>query len=72
MSHPPKVRFIRRSDGSVFTLGDLPSANTKRWVMRRKADVVEAVGSGLITVEDACWRYALTMEEFHSWQNAMR
>ena len=39
--------------------------------MSRKADVVDAVHGGLITMEDACWRYALTIEEFHSWETAV-
>jgi hypothetical protein len=46
----------------------LPPANTKRWVIRRKAEVVAAVRSGAITLEDACNRYKLSMEEFLSWQ----
>jgi hypothetical protein len=29
-----------------------------------------AVKGGLITVEEACWRYRLTMEEFLTWQDA--
>lgn len=47
---------------------ELPSSNTKRWVIRRKAAVVAAVRSGQITIEDACKRYNLSMEEFLSWQ----
>jgi hypothetical protein len=46
----------------------LPPANTKRWVIRRKAEVVAAVRSGVISLEDACNRYKLSMEEFLSWQ----
>ena len=46
----------------------LPPANTKRWVIRRKAEVVAAVRSGIISLEDACNRYKLSMEEFLSWQ----
>ncbi len=46
----------------------LPPANTKRWVIRRKAEVVAAVRSGAISLEDACNRYKLSMEEFLSWQ----
>jgi hypothetical protein len=46
----------------------LPPANTKRWVIRRKAEVVAAVRSGTISLEDACNRYKLSMEEFLSWQ----
>ena len=42
----------------------LPPPNTKRWVARRKAAVVEAVSSGVITLEEACRRYQLSEEEF--------
>jgi transposase-like protein len=51
-------------------MGDLPPANTRRWVIRRKAAVVAAVQSGKITLEEACRRYQLTEEEFLSWQRA--
>lgn len=47
---------------------DLPPPNTKRWVMRRKAEVVAGVRSGLISLEEACERYTLSVEEFLSWQ----
>jgi hypothetical protein len=52
-----------------MTVDDLPSPNTKRWVVRRKAEVVAAVRAGLISLEDACRRYTLSVEEFASWQN---
>lgn len=51
-----------------MTLDDLPSPTTKRWVIRRKAQVVVAVRSGLLSLEDACSRYNLSVEEFLSWQ----
>ena len=51
-------------------MGQLPPANTRRWVARRKAAVVAAVQSGKITLEEACQRYQLTEEEFRSWQRA--
>ena len=51
-------------------MGQLPPANTRRWVVRRKAVVVAAVQSGKITLEEACQRYQLTEEEFRSWQRA--
>jgi hypothetical protein len=50
---------------------DLPEPWTKRWVPRRKAQVVAAVQSGVLTLEEACNRYALTVEEFLSWQRAI-
>ncbi len=54
--------------GRPMTLNDLPPPGTKRWVMRRKAEVVAGVRAGLISLEDACDRYKLSVEEFLSWQ----
>src|ERR1700728_3723753 len=56
-----------RPSGSV-TDADLPSPNTKRWVIRRKAEVVAGVRNGVISLEEACRRYKLSIEEFLSWQ----
>ena len=36
--------------GRPMTINDLPPPNTKRWVVRRKAEVVTAVRAGLLTV----------------------
>ena len=66
-----KVSYVRAVDGSPLTIADLPPSNTKRWVSRRKANVVAAVNGGLITLDDACRRYTLTVEEFLSWQKAI-
>lgn len=54
--------------GHPMTEQDLPPPDTKRWVMRRKAEVVAGVRSGLISLEEACRRYTLSVEEFLSWQ----
>ena len=53
-------------------MAELPPANTRRWVVRRKAAVVAAVQNGKITLEEACRRYQLTEEEFLSWQRAFQ
>jgi hypothetical protein len=55
----------------VLTRENLPPRNTTRWVASRKAQVVAAVGSGMITIEEAMARYNLSLEEFYSWQRAM-
>lgn len=47
---------------------DLPPPNTTRWISRRKAAVVAGVRSGLLSLEEACQRYKLSLEEFLSWQ----
>ena len=57
--------------GEPLTLYSLPPANTTRWVVRRKAEVVAAVNGGLLTVDEVCQRYNLTVEEFASWQRAI-
>ena len=54
--------------GKPMTIDDLPPPTTKRWVVRRKAEVVAGVRTGLISLEDACKRYTLSVEEFLSWQ----
>ncbi|MEO6091997.1 MAG: DUF1153 domain-containing protein [Novosphingobium sp.] len=57
--------------GEPLTLDALPSPETTRWVVRRKAEVVAAVNGGLLTIEEACAHYRLTLEEFASWQRAV-
>ncbi len=49
----------------------LPPPTTDRWVTSRKAKVVAAVRSGLLTFHEACERYRLSEEEFHSWMNLL-
>ena len=63
-----RAKFVIGPDGSPLTISDLPPSSTKRWVIRRKAEVVCAVRGGLLSLEDACRRYTLTVEEFLSWQ----
>ena len=67
----PRVSYVVGADGNPLTLTDLPPPNTKRWVIRRKAEVVVAVKGGLLSLEDACRRYTLTVEEFLAWQRAI-
>ncbi len=54
-----------------MTRADLPPSDTKRWVIRRKAEVVAGVRAGLITLEEACDRYSLSVDEFLSWQRRL-
>jgi hypothetical protein len=58
---------VRGPDGSILTIADLPPADTKRWVIRRKATVAAGVRGGLISFEMACSRYRLDPEELLSW-----
>ena len=64
-------KYVLGPDGSPLTLADLPAPGTKRWVIRRKAEVVAAVRGGLLSLEEACSRYMLTVEEFLDWQRSI-
>ena len=50
---------------------ELPPPDTKRWVTRRKAVIVNAVRTGAISLEEVCRRYELSVEEFFAWQRAI-
>jgi Protein of unknown function (DUF1153) len=54
-----------------FNLTKLPPPYTKRWVVRRKAVVVQAVRNGSISLEEARERYKLSSEEFLAWERAI-
>jgi hypothetical protein len=63
-------RYVNGPCG-LLTIADLPTPGTKRWVIRRKAELVAAVRGGLLSLELACSRYALSAEEYLSWQDAI-
>jgi hypothetical protein len=49
----------------------LPAPDTVRWVASRKATLVRGVQAGLLSLEDACSRYSITVDEFLVWQNRL-
>jgi hypothetical protein len=59
---------IIKLDGLRSKAAALPAPSTKRWVIRRKAQVVSAVRKGVLSLEDACDRYMLTADEFAAWE----
>ena len=67
----PTDKHVIGPCGDRLTLADLPLPDTKRWVIRRKAEVVVAVRGGLLSLEEACSRYALNPDEFLSWQQCI-
>jgi hypothetical protein len=64
-------RQVTLPDGSILSRADLPPSETRRWVASRKAVVVRAVTSGLITRSEAMERYALSDEELTLWFGAV-
>ena len=70
---PMSPLFANIGDGAdpPGAIPELPSPDTKRWVVRRKAVVVQAVRDGAISLHEACRRYNLSVEEFLAWQRAI-
>jgi hypothetical protein len=62
MSPPPPG--MPREDG-------LPPDDTVRWVPSRKAAVLSAIRDGRISLEDACRRWRLSIEELRLWERAV-
>jgi hypothetical protein len=67
----PMVKHVIDLGGRRLTLADLPLPDTKRWVIRRKAAVVAAVRDGLLSLEEAGDRYAMSSDEILSWQHCV-
>ena len=63
--------LARTGDRRAGRLDDLPPPGIKRWVIRRKAEVVAAVRAGILSLDEACDRYKLSVEEFLSWQRSI-
>lgn len=55
-------------DGTILSAATLPRSANIKWVKRRKAEVVIAVDRGIISLQEACRRYAMSEEEFFSWK----
>ena len=49
---------------------ELPSPG-QRWTVRRKAALIEAVRGGRLAIDEACRRYALSVDEFLAWERDM-
>ena len=68
LERPGRAEIVIGPTGKPLTVESLPPPNTKRWVIRRKAEVVAAVRNGLIGQDDACERYRMSAEEFLNWE----
>lgn len=60
------------TDDCTDTFGRIPELPSgKRWTMRRKAAVVEAVRGGWVPIEEACRHCNLSVDEFLAWERDM-
>jgi hypothetical protein len=61
---------LAEQESDQLAPGELPEPGTQRWTATRKAQVVLALQSGLLTFADACGRYGLTAEELACWEQS--
>ena len=47
---------------------DLPRVTERRWTVRRKAAVINAVRGGWVPIEEVCRLYSLSVDEFLAWE----
>lgn len=50
---------------------DLPPVDTKRWVISRKARVLQAIEDGVLSRAQACARYNISEAELRLWERAV-
>jgi hypothetical protein len=67
MSSPPDIL----AEAPDAPSPSLPPTVTTRWSPRRKAAVVLAARSGIISREEAYRRYLLSLEELAAWEAAL-
>lgn len=58
---------VKLPDNTILSRADLPTNDTARWVVSRKLIVVRAVIYGLISLDEALDKYAISEEEFFTW-----
>jgi len=71
MSKVKPLCITRDLKGNVITLLDLPEPTTRRWTPNKKAIVVRAVDSRIISLQEALTRYNLTESEFNFWRSGL-
>jgi hypothetical protein len=60
----------QRCEGDLTRVIELPAENVQRWTALREAAVVNAVDAGVLTREEICRRYQISLEELLSWERA--
>ena len=60
----PNFESENAYQGDPSAMPDLPSPSEQRWTFRRKAAVIEAVRGGWVPIEEVCWLYTLSVDEF--------
>jgi hypothetical protein len=67
-SEHTKDRSGKAAGSPGLTSKDLPPVGLRRWIPRRKAQLVDAVHQGLIDRDEALRLYGLSDDEFGNWE----
>jgi hypothetical protein len=67
VSKKAEKKFAVSTESQHRTRVTLPPADTVRWVASRKTMVLAAIDAGSLSIEEACLRYRLSIEEIASW-----
>ncbi len=65
----PRIRASTRADD--LDANGLPPVDTRRWVARRKAAILDAIAAGTLSRTEACSRYGLSEAEIRLWERAV-
>ena len=68
VAHPASSNERRDASHTDMTGTSRSPPGPRRWVPQRKAEIVAAVRGGYLSLEEARKRYALSMEEYLTWQ----
>ncbi len=66
-----QIRETRPPATGMGTATELPAADTKRWVISRKAQVLDAIRDGVLSRAEACARYNISEAELRLWERAV-
>ena len=70
MQTQPGRDFAPTDDDQANLFGPVPELPipSRRWTVRRKAVVIEAVRGGWVPIEEVCRLYNLSVDEFLAWE----
>ena len=66
-----KARSGQRAIKGTAGNKDLPPTDTRRWVISRKAQVLDAIRDGVLSRAEACARYSISDAELRLWERAV-
>jgi len=67
-SNQPHLPASSDQPDDFDSVPNLPRPSERRWTVRRKAAVIEAVRGGWVPIEEVCRLYNVSVDEFLAWE----